>query len=86
MPVRSPRAVRPVIIWVAAARFIPLPDIAIDGLVNYLNINGVSLTWISGIAEWLIFEGLPISIFGGYSYLTGSGSGHADIWLVGLKF
>lgn len=64
-----------------------LPDLAIKGSVDYVDIDGAKVTSYGIGFEYLISEETPFSLFAGYNYVDISGiSGHANNWLVGLKF
>ena len=64
-----------------------LPNLAIKGSIDYVDVDGAKITSYGIGFEYLISEDNPISIFGGYNYVDISGaSGHGNNWLVGLKF
>ena len=64
-----------------------MPDLAIKGTVDYVDLSGGHLTSYGVNAEYLISEETPISLFGGYqrSELSND-AGHVDTWMVGVKF
>jgi hypothetical protein len=64
-----------------------MPDLAIKGSVNYVDVDGAKVT-VYGIGfEYLVSESVPFSIFGGYNCVDlSAASGHGNNWLVGLKF
>jgi hypothetical protein len=64
-----------------------IPDLAIKGSVEYIDIEGAKVTTFGIGFEYLISESTPISIFGAYNYADLSGvTGHENNWRVGLKF
>ena len=64
-----------------------LPDLAIKGSIDYVDIDSAKVTSYGIGFEYLLSEDTPFSLFAGYNYVDISGaSGHANNWLVGLKF
>ncbi len=64
-----------------------MPDLAIKGNVDYVEIGGGHITSYGVNAEYLFSEATPISVFGGYTRTDlSNGGGHGDTWMVGLKF
>jgi hypothetical protein len=76
--------------WYGSAGFTGyvIPNLGLTGMINYTHFSGGSITNYTAAAEWLISEfGLPLSIYGGYTYtqLSNSGADHLDQWFLGLK-
>jgi len=64
-----------------------MPNLAIKGNVEYVEVGGVHVTNYGLNAEYLVSEETPISVFGGYTRTDlSNGAGHGDTWMVGLKF
>jgi hypothetical protein len=61
-----------------------MPDLAIDGSVDYLSIGPIDSTTESIKAEWLFSETTPISIYGGYEHSDLFGA-DTNTWLIGVK-
>jgi hypothetical protein len=65
----------------------PLPDIALNARIEYVNAGDVQVTSYGLGAEYLFSERLPVSVTGGYWHTDSSnGGGNGDNWIVGLKF
>lgn len=64
-----------------------MPDLAIKGTIDYLDVSGSHVTSYGVGAEYLVSETTPFSIFGGYTRgdLSG-GAGHVDNWFIGVKY
>ncbi|HXJ02658.1 MAG TPA: hypothetical protein VNH44_15665 [Micropepsaceae bacterium] len=64
-----------------------MPDLALKGTIDYVDLSGGHLTSYGINAEYLFSEATPISLYGGYvrSDLSNN-AGHVDTWMVGLKF
>jgi hypothetical protein len=64
-----------------------MPNLALNGAIDYLDFSGIKVTAYGVNAEYLISEMTPISVFAGYNHTQISdGGGDADAWLIGLKF
>jgi hypothetical protein len=64
-----------------------MPNLAIKGVVDYVDIAGGNVTNYGVNGEYLFSETTPISVFGGYTRTDFSnGGGHGDTWTIGLKF
>jgi hypothetical protein len=64
-----------------------MPNLAIKGNIDYLDVGGSHVTNYGINAEYLVSEATPISVFGGYVRTDlSNGAGHGDTWLIGLKF
>jgi len=64
-----------------------MPNLAIKGDIDYLDVGGGHITNYGVNAEYLFSETNPISVFGGYTRTDFSnGAGHGDTWMIGLKF
>ena len=66
------------------AKFYFMPNIAVDGGVDYFSIGGAHITTENVRAEWLVSQTTPVSIFGGYTHIDVSG-GTQDAFVIGLK-
>jgi hypothetical protein len=62
-----------------------MPDVDVNGTIDYVSLSGLHLTNYSANAEWLVSESTPIAIYGGYTRSELSGGG-ANTWLIGVKF
>lgn len=67
-------------------------EIALSGDYDYYSLNnstfgggGTESDW-GGKIEWLVSPRLPVSIWGGYEHADVQGEGHANTYMVGLKF
>jgi hypothetical protein len=65
------------------AKFYVMPNLVLNGGVDYIDISGFSLTSEDISAEWLFSQTCPISLFGGYQHTDGGGS--LDAFFVGLR-
>ena len=64
-----------------------IPNLALTGTIDYYDVSGSNWTAYTVGAEWQVSDAVPVSIFGGYQNTQFSGGGgHADTWLVGVKF
>ncbi|MGD0143821.1 MAG: hypothetical protein ABSC92_11735 [Rhizomicrobium sp.] len=71
------------------AVFYVTPDVALNGDIDYLSISKISanVTSYGAMAEWLVSESTPISVYGGYTYSQlSSGGEHASTWTIGVKW
>jgi hypothetical protein len=66
-----------------------MPDMAVDGFVNYTSLSGVHETDYGAHAEWLPMEDLPVSVGATYDHInisgSGFGSGNTDAWFATVK-
>ena len=66
-----------------------MPDLGLTGEINWAHLDhGLSNTtaW-TVMAEWLVNEEVPVSVFGGYTNTDPLGGGsHINTWFLGLKF
>ncbi len=67
------------------AKFYITPNLSVDGGVDYLSLNSLSLTSESVRAEWLVSQSTPISVFGGYEHTDSGIAGNIDAFIVGIK-
>ncbi len=61
-----------------------IPDLDVNGTIDYVSFTGAHLTNYSANAEWLVSESTPVSIYGGYTRTEVPG-GSANTWMIGLK-
>jgi len=70
-------------------KFYIMPNLALNGGVDYVSFASAHFTTEDIRAEWLISQTCPVSIFGGYTHLdAGSGGGGGtseDAFFVGIK-
>jgi len=70
----------------ADLKFYIMPNLALNGGVDYIGISGGNITSEDIKAEWLVSQSTPVSIFGGYTHVDISGGGGSqDAFMVGLK-
>jgi hypothetical protein len=64
-----------------------VPNLAINGAIDYLDFDFGHLTSYGVSAEYLFSQMLPVSVFGGYTRSDLSNNlGDVDTWFIGLKF
>ncbi|HVZ91121.1 MAG TPA: hypothetical protein VG843_05675 [Rhizomicrobium sp.] len=66
-----------------------VPDLALSGMVDYVDQSGVHVTSETAKLEWLFSETMPVSVYGGYQHADASSGAFGvsgDIFFVGLKF
>jgi hypothetical protein len=61
-----------------------MPDLAINGSVDYLSIGSVNSTTESISGEWLFSEATPVSVYAGYQH-SDFGGANTNAWFVGVK-
>ena len=69
-----------------------MPNLSLSGNVNYIGLDSTPSaheTQWGANAEWLVSEEFPVSLNASYQHeefsISGFGSGHGDLWTVGLK-
>jgi hypothetical protein len=66
-----------------------MPDLALTGSYDYTHIKHITNeNDLSIQAEWLVSHSVPVSIYGGYTHSSFSGTGglKANVWFAGLRF
>lgn len=66
-------------------KFYIMPNLALNGGVDYVGLSGASITSEDVKAEWLISQSTPVSIFGGYQHTDISGGSSTDAFIVGIR-
>jgi hypothetical protein len=66
-----------------------MPDLSLTGSYDYTHLKHFTTeNDLSIQAEWLVSHSVPVSIYGGYTHSSFSGSGglKANVWFAGLRF
>ena len=66
-----------------------MPDLGLTGAINWIHLDhsiGDATAW-TVMAEWLVNEDVPVSVFGGYTNTDPfAGGSHSNTWFLGLRF